>query len=432
MEHFEPYLSYALALFAGLLIGLEREQSRPPKADNVHFIGGVRTFPIFALIGAISTSLASALGPWPFGLAMAATLLFTVLSWRMDAEKGESGLTSEGAFLLTFLLGALSGTHGVCSTPEKVFIVAALSVITTMLLSAKPLLHDFTAKISRDDVIATVKFLLLAVVTLPLLPDEKHGPYGVLNPYDIGVMVALIAGVSFVGYAASRVLGPGRGLLLTGIVGGLASSTAVTLSAAQRSKEHPELSEALALSVVVASVVKGVRVIVLVAATYQAMVPNVVVPLAAMSAVGAVYCVYLYLRTRKQSSKGKDPKLENPFELSSALKFGAAVVGVMLVSRWAQDHFGNVALYLTSLLSGLADVDAITLSVSNMAAQQQTTAAVATGAIFAAVAANTVTKMVMALVIGARPLAVRVSVGLGAMIAAGGAGLAAHLLVSRG
>src|SRR5688572_1745385 len=167
VEHFEPYLSYALALFSGLLIGLEREHSRAQSGERGRFIGGVRTFPIFALAAAVSASLSRALGPWPFVIAAVAMLIFAVLGHRKWDEEGTGGLTSEGAFLLSFLLGALSGTTDVCgSTTTKVFIVASLSVIATLLLSAKPFLHQLSEKISRDDVIATVKFLLVAVVVL--------------------------------------------------------------------------------------------------------------------------------------------------------------------------------------------------------------------------------------------------------------------------
>lgn len=433
MEAFEPYLSYALALFSGLLIGLEREHSRAQEGEHGRFIGGVRTFPIFALVAAVSASLAKSLGPWPFVVAAIATLVFAVLGQRQGDERGPGGLTSEGAFLLTFLLGALSGTTDVCSsTMHKVFIVASLSVIATMLLSAKPALHELSKKISRDDVIATVKFLLVAVVVLPLLPDQAHGPYGVLNPWKIGVNVTLIAGVSFVGYAASRIMGPGRGLLVTGIVGGLASSTAVTLASSQRTRETPELATAAALSITAASTVKTIRVVLLVAATNPALLKPMLGPFLAMAVAGVAASGLLYLRTRTKKKDGHEPKLSNPFELSESLKFGAAIVVVMLVSRWAQDEFGNVALYLTSLLAGLADVDAITLSVAGMAKKQEVAATVAVAAIYVAVLANTLTKQGITMVIGTRALAVRVAAASALMLAAGGIGVAVQSLVLKG
>jgi uncharacterized membrane protein (DUF4010 family) len=375
------------------------------------------------------------LGAWPFAVAAAAVLAMLVLSRKKEATEaqGKAGLTSEGAFLFTFMLGALSGAQGVCgTTKEKVFIVASLSVVATMLLSAKPFLHDFSSKISRDDVIATVKFLLVAVVVLPLLPDEPHGPYGVLNPFKTGVMVALIAGVSFVGYAASRWLGAGRGLFLTGLVGGLASSTAVTLAGAQRAKANPELAEASALSIIAASVVMSVRVIVLAAATNRELLAGLVWPFSAMALVGAGYAALLYRRTRQQPPGGHEPALTNPFELSSALKFGAVVVAVSLVSRWAQAQFGAVALYAAGALAGLADVDAITLSIASMAARHEVEANVAMGTIFVAVAANTITKAGLSLVLGSRSLALRVALGFLAMVAAGAAGLVIKLVLARG
>lgn len=430
MEAFEPYLSYALALFAGLLIGIEREHSNAEeKTGRAHFIGGIRTFPIFALVAAVSTSLARTLGPWPFIVAAVSTLAFTLLGRRDEAASKETlGITSEGAFLLTFMLGALSGTTDVVSsTTQKVFVVASVTVVATTLLSAKPFLHRFSSKLSRDDMVATVKFLLVAVVVLPLLPNEPYGPYGVLNPWKIGVNVVLIAGVSFVGYAASRLLGSGRGLLITGLVGGLASSTAVTLSGAHRTRESPGLATASALSITAASTVKTIRVLLLVAATSPALLPRMLVPFIAMGVAGALCAAVLYRQTREKKD-GQEPKLQNPFELSESLKFGAAIVAVMLVSRWAQDQFGDVALYLTSLLAGLADVDAITLSVAGMAQKNEIAASVAVIAIFLAVLANTLTKQGITLVVGTRGLAARVGITSAVMLAAGAGGVAFQAL----
>lgn len=429
MEAFEPYVSYALALFAGLLIGLEREHSNAP-SGRAHFIGGIRTFPIFALAGAVSSSLAKALGPWPFIAASVAMLAFTIVGRKDEPSDEPQGITSEGAFLLTFLLGVLAGTTDVFRhTTQKIFAVASVTVVTTMLLSAKSYLHQVTLKISRDDVIATVKFLLIAVVILPLLPNEPLGPYGVLNPWKIGVNVVLIAGVSFVGYAASRIMGPGRGLLITGIVGGLASSTAVTLAASRHTKQTPTLADASALSITAASSVKTIRVLVLVAAAGREVLPKLLGPFIAMAVAGALCSVVLYVRSRKEAAKGNEPALKNPFELSESLKFGAAIIGVMLVSRWAQDQFGDVALYVTSLTAGLADVDAITLSVAGMAQRDEIAAQVAVIAIFIAVLANTLTKQGITMAIGTRGLAARVAVTSALMLAAGGAAIAAQSIV---
>ncbi len=429
MEEFEPYVSYALALFAGLLIGLEREHSNAP-SGRAHFIGGIRTFPIFALAGAVSSSLARSLGPWPFIAAAVAMLAFTIAGRKDEPSDEPQGITSEGAFLLTFLLGVLAGTTDVFRhTTQKIFAVASVTVVTTMLLSAKSYLHTVTQKISRDDVIATVKFLLIAVVVLPLLPNEPLGPYGVLNPWKIGLNVVLIAGVSFVGYAASRILGPGRGLLITGVVGGLASSTAVTLAASRHTRQTPTLADASALSITAASSVKALRVLVLVAAAGREVLPRLLAPFIAMAVAGALCSVVLYVRSRKEAAKGNEPALKNPFELSESLKFGAAIIGVMLVSRWAQDQFGDVALYVTSLTAGLADVDAITLSVAGMAQRNEIAAQVAVIAVFIAVLANTLTKQGITMAIGTRGLSARVGLTSALMLAAGGAAIAVQSIV---
>ena len=153
------------------------------------------------------------------------------LSYWRSAGKGSTGITSEVSALLTFFLGVLATANGViASFATRTFVVAAVAVASTLLLSARTELRAFTSKVSREDVLATLKFMVVAVVVLPLLPDEALGPYGALNPFNVGVMVTLIAGVNFAGYAAMRLLGPNRGMLLTGALGGLASSTAVTIS----------------------------------------------------------------------------------------------------------------------------------------------------------------------------------------------------------
>ncbi len=424
MESFEPYPSLALALLSGLLIGLEREHSKPSAAEKRGFTGGVRTYPLFALLGATTALMMEKHGPLPlFGAGLALTVLLAV-GYMRDVEQGHVGLTTEASALLTFFLGALATSHGVIEPLQlRIFVVASITVAATFLLSAKPELRQFSAKLSRDDVIATVKFLLIAVVILPVLPNEPLGPYGALNPYRIGFMVLLIAGIGFVGYVAMRLFGHGKGLLITGAIGGLVSSTAVTLASAARAKQTPALASVSALAVVIASTIMFVRVLITVAAVEVSLLPKLAVPLGAMAAISLGAVGWLAFRDRGHRSTESTVELTNPFELRKALQFGAFFVFILVASRWATDTFGNAGTYLAGLFAGLTDVDAITLSMSNLVKSNSIEPQVATRTIVIAVASNTVVKAIMALVLGGWAFARRI-VEVSAVVLVVGLGLA--------
>ena len=327
MERYEPYTSLGLALLTGLLVGLEREHSRPPADSKRAFFGGIRTYPLISLTGAAAALLAHTLGPWPLVIGgLGLVVLLGIGYWR-DSSEGHSGVTTELSALLTYLLGALALAGDVVGPFERrVFVVASIAVVSTILLSAKTELRQLSTKISRDDVIAALKFLLVAVVALPVLPNEAFGPWGVLNPFRIGVLVTVIAGVGLVGYVAIRLLGSGRGMLLTGAVGGIVSSTAVTLASAARARQTPSLAKVAALSVLVASAVLFFRLLAVLAAVELRLFEAVVVPIAVMGGVMLLGTLAIYVRGGVARSEG-EVQIENPFELTSALKFAALFVG---------------------------------------------------------------------------------------------------------
>ena len=250
-----------------------------------------------------------------------------------DVRRGaERGLTSEAAFLVSFLLGALSLTRDVIRPREYKFLaVAGVAVVATALLSAKPALNPLVRSLSRQDVVATLKFLILSVVVLPLLPDRAFGPFDALNPRQIGTLVVLMAGISFLGYAAIRFLGPQRGLGLTGLVGGVASSTAVTLSMSARARDEPRLADSLALSVVLSSSIMFVRMGILIAVASPKLLRLAWLPLAVMSTAGLLVSLWFYRRS-KDSAKG-DLELSNPVELWQTIKFAMLFAVVLLGSK---------------------------------------------------------------------------------------------------
>src|SRR5512138_3435412 len=299
MLSYEPYASLGVAAAAGLLIGLERERSRPPDEAKLSFLGGARTHPILALVGGVSALAARQLGFAAVVVPFAALVLLLGLSYAGEVWRDRHrGITSEAAFLLSFLLGVLALTQGVVEPlSRRVFVVASVAVVATFLLSAKPMLHPLIRRVSTEDAVGTLKFLVVAVVVLPLLPDRTYGPLSVLNPFQIGVLMVLISALSFAGYAGIRLFGARRGLGVTGLVGGLVSSTAVTLSMAGRARERPDVADSAALAVMLASTVMFARVLVIVALVNPALRGHVALPMLGGVVGGLVATLVLWLRS---------------------------------------------------------------------------------------------------------------------------------------
>lgn len=421
MEEHELLLSLAVAAAAGLLIGLERERSGGAGKGRAAFAGGARTHPLAALAGALGMILAQAAGPAPLAIAFLALGTFVALGYARDLRgSGERGMTSEVAFVVTFLLGAVAAATDLAPADRRFLAVAATAVGVTLLLSAKPFLRPFAQRLSQDDLLSALKFLVLAVVVLPLLPDRDMGPLDALNPFEIGILVVLVAAVDFVGYAAIRLLGPERGLGLTGLVGGLASSTAVTLSMSARAKEDPGAILGCLLAVLLAGAVSFLRVIGLVAAVSPGLLSSVAWPLGAMAATGFALCGLVYVRSRRSRDRA-ELEITNPVELTSALKFGALFAAVLLGTQAATHYLGTGGTYAAALVGGLADVDAITLSMAGLA-RQGMAAPVAAIAIFLATASNALFKTGLAIVAGGWRFGRWVGLALALSVVAGLAG----------
>jgi uncharacterized membrane protein (DUF4010 family) len=426
MDSFDPYLSLAVAIASGLLIGLEREQSRDGDQERGTFLGGARTYALFAGVGGVSSMLAQAFTAWIMVAAFLAVAALAAISYLDDVKSGrDRGLTTEASLLLTFLLGALAPANQIiASTTQRVMLVASLAVVTTFLLSAKPWLAPLIQRVSRDDLYATIKFLIVAIIVLPLLPNQTYGPLDVLNPFSIGLMIVLIAGLGFAGFVANRVLGAGRGFAVTALLGGLVSSTAVTLSFSARAKESPALARAAAVAIVLASTIMFPRVLVEVAAVHRPLLSLLWIPFGAMTVAGLVACALLYLRARGKEKTGPSPEvaLSNPFELGSAVRFGLIFAVVIFVSKAAQIYAGAAGMYAAAALAGTTDVDAITLSTAKLA-QGGLSPATAVNTIMIGAVANTAVKAGLATVLGGWHLGRIVIAALAFVIAAGGAAL---------
>lgn len=420
MEMFEPFLSLGVAVAAGLLIGLERERSAPKDPRQESFLGGARTHPLLALVGALGALLARQLGAGVLLVSLGALVALLLVSYVDDVRRGaDRGITSEAAFLVTFLLGALSTSRGVVEpASHRVFVVAATAVVATLLLSAKPALHPLVERISREDVTATLKFLIVAVVVLPLLPNRAMGPLQALNPREVGLMVLLIAGVSFAGYAAIRLLGARKGLGLTGIVGGLVSSTAVTISLSSRAKTRPQIATPLAVAVLLASTIMFARILVLVAAVNPGLLVPLAVPMSAMLVAGLIGSAVLYRGAKLSAGNGSEVSFANPFELSKAVEFGVYFALVLIGTKAASIYLGARGTYVAGVIAGLADVDSITVSMAQLA-KGHVPRSVAATTIFLAAASNTLAKAVLAAALGGWSFAKRLAVPFLIMLAAG-------------
>ncbi|MBS1119442.1 MAG: MgtC family [Deltaproteobacteria bacterium] len=415
VEAYENHIALATAVAVGLLIGLEREQTKPERKGSS--LAGVRTYPIFALVGGLATMLEPA-SMWLPLVALLGVFALVAISYAADIRTTDDhGLTSEVSLIATYLLGALATSKGVMEPmTERLLLVAAIGVTITFLLSSKVWFHGLAAKVSRDDFYATVKFLIVAVIVLPLLPDRDLGPLDAINPRHLGLLVVTISGLSFIGYVAIHMLGPRRGLLLGAALGGLVSSTAVTLSFAARTKQEPKLAPVAAGAIAIAWTIMLGRVGVLVALVNPALLRVLAAPLGAMIVASLLGLLLTFRRNDRQETP---LELENPFELGGAVKVTLMFGAVLLATKAATFYLGDRGLYLTSGLGGTTDVDPVTLSSARLASDATVTAVVATVAIVIAIAANTIVKVCLTGGIAGRGLGKRVGLVGGLVIAAG-------------
>ena len=397
----EVALGFALALTVGGAVGLERE--RHAHAENKPGFGGARTFPLVALLGGLLALLADAFGPALLGaglLTLAGLLGLGYWSSRRQSGDAQLGITSELAALVVFGIGALPFVEALgLGFRERLLLGGALGTVVTALLALRRPIHEFAERLSYEDLLATVRFALVAVVALPLLPDRSFGAYEALNPFRIGVVIVLIAGISFIGYVAVRLYGPRRGLGVTALAGGLVSSTAVALAFSSRGKEHAALAPACSFAICLAATVMFLRVLVEVAAIEPALVPHVLLPLGAMLAVGVLGSLVVRRGVRAGNGSEEPEGLHNPFRLREAVRLGLAYALVRFIAAAAWEHFGEGGLLLSAGAAGLADVDAITISVARMHRGGVSTE-LAVSAITVAAVTNTLVKVGIASMLG--------------------------------
>ncbi|MEN4449657.1 DUF4010 domain-containing protein [Mycobacterium sp. SM3041] len=396
-QQIEPFL---VALAIGLLLGLERERSHTRKLP-----AGSRSFALLSLTGAV----AAGFGQWVIVVGfLGVGALITLAYFRTSAE--DPGTTTATAALVAYLLGALA-----YSRPA---LAVALAVVVAGLLVSKNRIHRFARDIMTEvELEDAIKFLVVAFVILPLLPDRGLGPYGVLNPEKVWLLVVLLTGIGWVGYIGVRALGPERGLLITGIAGGFVSATATTASMARLSRTTPSVRAPLA-SALLASLATFVQLLIVIAVVDAQVLQRLWPPVAAGAAVLVVIAAVVYRRAglpEGDPSPGQDTGAKaasRPFALRPALILAAVLTLALLVGRWGADVLGSGGTVLAAFAAGLADAHAGAVAAASLAAKGDISVDTALLAVAAALGSNLIVKTVLAFTAGGRRFGLRFLVGM--------------------
>ena len=388
---FADIYPFLIAMLIGALIGTERQ--RRMIEDKVRGVAGLRTFILIALLGSLCSALAQHYGS---GFALAGMASFTILVSVGYATSvsalGRVDFTAAVATVVTFALGMLAGF------PESTLLAVALSIITTWVLATRTITHRYVEALNETDLLDTLKMGIIALVVYPFLPAEPLGPWGVLNPRQVWLFVVMVSLIGYVGYILIRILGTERGLGLTGILGGLVSSTAVASSMAAEVRESRQIMPAAVFATAIASSTMFLRILFIVLVVNRELFFALLPPLLLMTLVGFALS---YLLVRKSSSPGKDMNVKDPFRIIPALEFGAFFAIVLVISKLASLYFGEAGIYAAGVVSGLAETDAIALTMASLAGSTLTSHVATTTIILAAVT-NTLVKLTITYVMGTR------------------------------
>jgi uncharacterized membrane protein (DUF4010 family) len=393
----QPVLELLSALAIGLLIGAERGWAQRDVGEGQR-IAGVRTYALLGLLGGLVGVLSVDAGAIVLAAGLISVSGLVIAAYIMGFRMMEldRGITSAVASLVTFVLAVVAG-HG------DIELAGAGAVITVVLLGLKPELHGSLERIKRDELKAVFKLLVLSVVLLPILPDQAFGPWGTLNPRSIWWLVILIAALSFAGYVAVRVYGPNRGIMATGLFGGLASSKALTLHFARLARREKELAPILGGGILLASAMMVVRTLVIVGAVNWQLLPGLALPLLAMVLISVASAFWL-ARRAPGATTAQVSALSSPVAIMPALGFGILLAVVLVLTAAAREWFGASGVMVVATISGFADVNAIAISLSQTALSDNLNV-LATAGIVAATTTNTAAKAVMACLIGGSDMA---------------------------
>ena len=379
-------IGLGIALGIGFIVGLQREWAEDKPV-------GVRSFALISVLGGLSALLLDTAGAWPIAAGLVALAL--VLGAQVYSERME-GMTTIFASLVVYLVGAAAVAgfwlHAV-----------VLGGAVTLLLHWKEPLHHWVERIGARDFEVIIRFVLITLVILPVLPDRGFGPYEVFNPFEAWLMVVLIVAINLAGYVTFQLLGEVSGGWLAGVLGGMVSSTATTLSYVGLSKEREQMGKVAALVILVASTIVYARVMV----ELSIVAPGLIAPLLAPALTFSAVLLGVSGLHSLRLQRGADSALEhqkNPAQIRMALTFGALYLLILFAVAAARDQFGEEAIYVVALVSGLTDVDALTLSIGQTFGRGEIGADIAWRAIFLASLANLAFKLAAAAVLGGKTL----------------------------
>ena len=400
MEELVIYERLGLAIFIGVLLGAERGWRTRDQEDR-QGSSGVRTYALIGLLGGIWALLSQIVGELALGLAFLVFASLVIASYlERTRNESRSGITTEVALLLTFGLGALS-------VRGDMAIAAASAVITLAFLSFKKPIHKWVDALRQEEIVAAIKLLVISVVLLPVLPNQGYGPAELLNPFKLWMLVVLMSAISFVGYFAIKMAGPRLGTSLTALFGGITSSTAVTVNFSRMGKTSPDMQRLLASGIAISAGVMFLRILLIIWVVNPQLSLSLSWVFGGMTAITFAGAGILWLG--RQGSKGKaEMAMSNPFDLSTAIKFSAFLTAILVLSHYVQSWMGNAGLYGLATISGLADVDAISLSMGKLAQNHPDQHSIASASIIIAASVNTLVKGGIASSICGGALATRV------------------------
>ncbi|QQS28520.1 MAG: MgtC/SapB family protein [Sphingobacteriales bacterium] len=394
LTQYEFFIRLLVAAGIGFVIGLERERSFLPEQTEI--FAGVRTFTLVAVLGLLSCFLKFYLSNPIFEVVLSGLIVFTIVSYLLNFKRGHSGGTTEVALIVVFLMGAVV-------LMGYIQLSLIVTVIVLLVLSLKVEIKNLVGQITNDEVYAFLKFVVIALLILPFLPNDTYGPYSVLNPSEIGWVIVLTSAIGFIGYLLVKFIGPNKGIILTGIFGGLVSSTAVTWNFSKKSHEMPQYTRHCAIAIISASLIMIVRVAFWIYLFNSAILPKLlpVLFLLLLTSMGIIwYWVHQIVSSSKPDTK---VELGNPLQLKDALFFGILYGSILLLVSFANDYLGNKGLYLASTIAALSDIDAITISLSKLSSNT-TAAKTVQISILLATISNTAVKMIIALWFGSSEL----------------------------
>jgi len=380
------------SIAAGLLIGLEREHR-----TKTEMFAGIRTFPLISLLGMLSALIFDRYWDGILFYTLGGIVILAAINYFLEYKK-DIGSTTEIATFIAFIIGFLIYY-------EHYYIGALLSVVTTGLLALKKTLEGFAKKISEEDLFAILKFAIVTVVIFPLLPDKDYGPFGAINPKDIWKMVVLVSVIDFIAYIILRWKGT-KTLWITGVVGGMISSTAVSYELSKLSKKYRVVTYSALFGIILAWLVMNFRVLFLTGVINLNLMISIFLPLIILSVIYMALIVYIYIKNRSKIAESSQQEIPftNPFQISSAIQFGIIYAAVIFVTKAFQHFYGTKGVFLASFFSGIIDVDAITLSLSSLSKNGILEELTAAKGIIIAVVSNSIFKYIYISIFGSKEI----------------------------